>query len=197
METSLNNPAIVPCKFAVILDSSNVIDSPMMKFDWVNLTISTVVALSCPAKTAIAPLDAPFILSPRIVFESSANPLTKTNWSKIGSALLTDSKTPVILNTSGVFNDISLSCTLSPYPVAVDKPWVAIPALVLLMTIELLLEISLDFWEIKSFSRVTLTTFAPLSMLLNVIVVLLLLKTTWLSVNARWVVSVVVLLEIL
>ena len=144
----------------MILDSSNVIDSPIINCAWVTLTISRVVALVCPAKIAIAPLSAPLIFSPRTVVVFSDSPLTKTNLSNTGSAKLTDSNTPTTLKTSGVFKDISLSWTLNPYPDEVVSPWVAIPALVLLITIELLLEAFLVFCEIMSFSRVTLTTFA-------------------------------------
>ena len=104
----------MPCKFVVILDSSNVIDSPITNFAWVSLTISTVVAFVCPAKIATAPLVAPLIFSPKTVVVFSDNPLTKTNLSNIGSAKLTDSNTPTTLNTSGVFKDISLSWTLNP-----------------------------------------------------------------------------------
>ena len=111
---SLYNPSIIPWRLVVIFDSTKVIDSPIINFFCVNLTISTVVAFSCPAKTAIAPLDAPFILSPKIVFVFKDNPLTKTNLSNFGVAKFTDSNIPTMLNTSGVFNDISLSSILKP-----------------------------------------------------------------------------------
>ena len=97
-----------------MLDSSKVIDSPIINFAWVSVAISRVVAFVCPTKTATAPLVAPLILSPKTVVVLSDKPLTKTNLSKIGSARLTDSKTPTTLNTSGVFKDISLSWTLNP-----------------------------------------------------------------------------------
>ena len=74
-----------------MLDSSNVIDSPTIKSACVNLIISKVVALVWPAKIAIAPLDAPLILSPKIVLLLSDNPLTNISLSKIGSVKFTDS----------------------------------------------------------------------------------------------------------
>ena len=111
---SLYNPSIIPWRLVVIFDSTKVIDSPIINFFCVNLTISTVVAFSCPAKTAIAPLSAPFIFSPKTVTVLSDNPLTKTSLSNTGSTKLTDSNTPTTLNTSGVFKDISLSWTLNP-----------------------------------------------------------------------------------
>ena len=98
----------------VIFDSTKVTDSPISNLSWVRSTISTVVALSWAAKTATAPLSAPLIFSPSIVAVSSDNPLKKTSLSKTGYAKFTDSKIPVTLYTSGVFSEISLSCTLNP-----------------------------------------------------------------------------------
>ena len=98
----------------MILDSWNVTDSPIKNLFAVNVAISTVVAFVLPTTTAIAPLSAPFIFSPKIVFVFNDKPLTKTNLSKTGSLKLTDSNTPTKLKTSGVFKDTSLSSTLIP-----------------------------------------------------------------------------------
>ena len=165
----------------------------MINLFCVKLIISTVVAFVFPARTAIAPLWAPFIFSPNIVLESSANPLTKTNLSNTGSAKFTDSNTPTTLYTSGVLRETSISSTLLPYMALDVNPSVATPTLeVLLITMLLLLETFLVLLLIKSFSKVTFITTSALPLrFLMLTCWLLATSCTWLSVRAMWRVSVV------
>ena len=85
--------------------------------------------------------------------------LNKTNLSKIGAALVTDSYTPTTSTTSGVFKEITLSSTRKPKCLFVVSPFtVDIPDIDLFTVTTLLLSNIFCFVLILTFLTVAFTT---------------------------------------